>query len=143
MEGCSMKRKTMKTKISFLIICIILILGCGTTKIYNSEHESIYINEPEARYYLLKHFTKVENLCVTYLEPIATYDISPIIRRALGENNGDDVIHVTWKRKESLQDAGLAFFSFGQVRCMDIVVEGDVIKWNRDYILQTSKPKEY
>ncbi len=44
--------------------------------------------------------------------------------------------------KFSAEDAGLAFFSFGQVRCMDIVVEGDVIKWNRDYILQTSKPKE-
>jgi hypothetical protein len=102
----------------------------------------MYINEPKARYKLLKHFAEVENLCSTYFEHTATYDISPIIRRAQGENNGDAVIHVTWKRKESLLDAGLTFFSFGQARCMDIVVEGDVIKWDRDYILQTSKPKE-
>ncbi|MGE5445196.1 MAG: hypothetical protein ACM3SR_11450, partial [Ignavibacteriales bacterium] len=95
----------MKAKICLLIICAILILGCGTTKIYNSEHEPMYINESKARYNLLKHFAEVENLCSTYFEHTATYDISPIIRRALGENNGDAVIHVTWKRKESLQDA--------------------------------------
>src|SRR6202008_1313578 len=98
MEGCSMKRKTMKVNICFLTISTILIFGCGTTKIYNSEHELMYINEPKARYKLLKHFAEVENLCFTYLEHTATYDISPIIRRAQGENNGDAVIHVTWKR---------------------------------------------
>ena len=94
----------------------------------------MYINEPKARYNLLNHFAEVENLCSTYLEPTATYDISPLIRRALGENNGDAVIRVTWKRKESIEDAELTFFSFGQVRCKDIVVEGDVIKWNKDDI---------
>jgi hypothetical protein len=124
----------MKAKICFLIVCTILISGCGSTKIYNSGHEPMYINEPKARYSLLKHFAEVENLCSTYLEPTATYDVSPLIRRALGENNGDAVIRVTWKRKESVVDAELTFFSFGQVRCKDIVVEGDVIKWNKDDI---------
>ncbi len=122
----------MKAIICILIVCTILILGCGSTKIYNSEHEPINTNESKTEYNVLKHFTEVQNLCSTYFEHTANYDIAPIIRRALGENNGDAVIHVTWKRKESLEDAGLSFFSFGQVRCWDIVVEGDVVKWNRD-----------
>jgi hypothetical protein len=142
MKRGSMKRKTMKAKSYFLIVCTILISGCGTTKIYNSEHEPIYINEPKARYTLLKHFSEGENLCSTYFEHTATYDISPIIRRALGENNGDAVIHVTWKRKESVQDATLSFFSFGQVRCRDIVVEGDVIKWNTDDIIRSDAVRQ-
>ncbi|GEM_PF-5806365 len=141
MEGYSIKRKAMKANICFLIICTIFISGCGTTKIYYSEHEPIYISEPKVRYTLIKHFAEVENLCSTFLEHTATYDVSPIIRRALADNDGDAVIHVTWKRKESLEDAGVTFFNFGLFRCIDIVVEGDVIKLNRDDMLQTSKPK--
>jgi len=119
----------MKLKICFSITCATLLAGCGTAKIYGSGDEPVYFNEPRAGYRILKHFAETENLCSEVSANTVAYDISPSIRRALQENGGDAVIHLNWKIKESGKDEALAFFSFGQLRCWNIKVEGDIIRW--------------
>jgi len=121
-----MKRKTMKTIISFLIACAILMVGCGTAEIYSSGYDPVYVNEPKERYELLKHFEEAENFC---FDNEVAYDISPTIKRVLRENNGDAIVHATWKAKVSVQDVTLNLFSFGLAKCWDLVFTGDVIKW--------------
>ncbi len=123
------KGEIMKEKICFSITCAILMLGCGAAKIYGSGDEPVYFNEPRAKYSLIKHFAEMENLCSEIFANKTTYDISPTIRRVLRENDGDTIIHLAWEIRESGKDEALTLFSFGQLRCWNIKVEGDIIKW--------------
>jgi hypothetical protein len=121
-----MKRKSMKTKICFLMACVVLIVGCGTAELYMSGYEPVYVNEPKERYQLLKHFAEVENFC---FDNEVAYDVTPVIKRVLREHDGDAVVHVTWRAKLSAEDVVLTLFSFGLAKCWDLEFTGDVIKW--------------
>ena|ERR1700756_2712128 len=118
----------MKAKTCVSIACAILMMGCGTATVYSSGYDPVYVNEPKNRYEILKHFEEVENFC---FENKVAYDISPTMERILRENNGDAIVHVTWKAKMSANDVALNLLSFGFTRCWDLIFTGDVIKWKK------------
>ena len=108
---------------------LILLSGCTYSKIYSSGNEPVYLNAPETKYEMIKHFKEEESICLDYS---GAYDISPVMRKILDENKGDAIINANWKIKESAKNIAVNIATLGIANCRTVVVEGDVIKFVKE-----------
>jgi len=84
-------------------------------------------NPPAGRNYkIIKHVKVTERICLDYTN---SYDVGPLIRKVMEENEADAMSNVTWKAKQSLGSGTLNVVTLGIASCKDIELEGDLIKF--------------